>query len=1262
MNVLYQQSLLSLLLFCAIHINLSGQLLFENFENHTCPDFCDEDLNTVGCLPGWEHWYGSPSINGNPNNNPVDGTNYLYMPYFIQPELDATTEGAIANIPSGDVGDLLSLCFQLYYKGDHGTLDNVVYSVYLANNVVGVNPPFGTCVYDPPGFNGASSQEIASVPASEVSSGWQTIFLPEIIAEIDYNQLVFTPRIVNTDNIAFFDNGAFMLDLVELEELESPFIQPGVSLSSVEASWCDEDEVSVTYEVCSSVPVEIELTASSSAASLIAIPSTQTISLPSNGQNCMDVVFNYTELEEIDQGTAVTFSVDLVTSYLDAICDYSERSDFSHVYEKDCFPEFTCPCEGPNAVNIDAGDIDNGEQLLISNSDLAGLFVPSAYSNNTYFNTCLAIRGRLIIDGDYALVGGEIRMQPGSEIVVGSGDKLSIAETQELYGGGSIHSCEQMWRGIRVDNGGEILFLQNEIRDAQYAIQFESSTTVDIRINNFFDNYVGLYKPPTGGGPDNIVQPFPLAINRFSTLNGLLSEYNGQTPTHNGNTHAGVLIHDCRLLEVGLTGNPFSANVFDDMENGIIAYNSGLSIHESRFEHLIGDFNVTTIGAPPLEALGIASFEGLLFEASANTFDAMERGIHLQNFIAAPINVNDCIFTNVQDGLIVHAPIGNISLDIGGNDIEFRQYGVALIDAPALALGAIKDNTIKLLPEGNTYGTMAAVRLSNSSPSSPVGVNLLEVKDNIIELSDIGNGIYIDESDNTRIIDNDITYMDVSINYIKTQSAIYLLNSQQTLVYDNTLNDNNTGTMPTHGISVRESENSTICCNYTDGHTTGTYFRGGCGDTHYRHTSINEHDVGLHYTSNAITGEQNAAGNSWLAAASYADVAARHEGIAIIIDLSLYSAHPSTWPGSVDLPNAGAAIWFELGPDAPESCLLDEACREAIFPTRYTHLDSALVDGILLALMQDVVLDWRAKQYLYHKIKENYASLPSNPLMNAFYTLAQSQPVGKLDSIAAGIKHLIDHNSTHSSAISENREQLLGYLSAIREIDGLLALASTAQDSVTLWGQRQIKVTAIQTTIGIIDSFSNLIETERMIKAGQLLSYNQGITTSNDPATYEKTVNQVYLNHIFTGSATFSPVEYQTLLNIAQLCPDEGGRAVGFARALLFKETSLEFDDESLCNNQGLAVLPHAPVENYETQKLWMIPNPAKDFTRVIWPDEKHATSIAAYRMDGTKVLSENLAEDAVFMDLNISQWPTGIYIIHVEMLDGSVQTGKLVK
>ncbi|MCG8327082.1 MAG: hypothetical protein MI974_05325, partial [Chitinophagales bacterium] len=1059
------------------------------------------------------------------------------------------------------------------------------------------------------------------------------------------------------------DYGVFMLDLVELEELESPFILPGVSLSSVDASWCDGDEVGVTYEVCSSVPVEIELTASSSAAGLIATPATQTVSLPNNGQNCMDVIFNYTELQEVAQGETITFSIELETSYLDAICDYSERSDFTHVYEKDCFSEFTCPCEGPNAINIDAGDIDNGEALLISSSDLAGLFVPSSYSTNTYFNTCLAIRGRLIIDGDYALIGGEIRMQPGSEIVVGSGNKLSIAETHESYGGGSIHSCGQMWRGIRVDNGGEVSFVKNEIRDAQYAIHFGSNTAIDVRINNFFDNYVGLYKPPTGGGPDNIVQPYPLAINHFSSVNGLLSEYNGQTPAHDGKVHAGILIHDCRLLEVGLTANPFSANVFDNIENGIIAYNSGLSVHESDFEQLIGDFSATTIGSPPLESLGIASFEGLLFEASGNAFDGMERGIHLEHFIAAPINVNDCTFKAVQDGLIIHAPIGNISLDIGMNDIEFRQYGIALIDAPALALGAIHDNTIKLLPEGDTYGRMAAVRLSHVSPSiSPIAQNLLEVKDNMIELSDIGNGIYIDESDNTRVTGNEITYMDASINYIKSQSAIYLLNSQQSLIYDNTLNDNNTGTMSTHGISVRESENSTICCNYTDGHTTGTYFKGGCVDTHYRHTSINEHDVGLHYTGNAITGEQNAAGNSWLAAASYADVAARHEGIDFTIGQSLYSAHPSTWPGSIDLPNAGAAIWFELGPDAPESCLLDEACREAIFPTRYTHLDSALVDGTLLALIQDVVLDWRAKQYLYHKIKENYALLPSNPLMDAFYTLAQNQPVGKLDSIAAGIKHLIDHNSIHSSAISENREQLLGYLSAIREIDGLLALANTAQDSVTLWGQRQSKVAAIQTTIGIIDSFSNLIEIERMIKAGQLLSYNQGITTSNDPATYEKIVNQVYLNHIFTGSATFSPVEYQTLLNIAQLCPDEGGRAVGFARALLLKETSLEFDDESLCNNQGLAVLPHAPVENYETQKLWMIPNPAKDFTRVVWPDEKHATSIAAYHIDGTKVLSEGLAEDAAFMDLNISQWSTGIYIIHVEMLDGSVQTGKLVK
>ena len=443
---------------------------------------------------------------------------------------------------------------------------------------------------------------------------------------------------------------------------------------------------------------------------------------------------------------------------------------------------------------------------------------------------------------------------------------------------------------------------------------------------------------------------------------------------------------------------------------------------------------------------------------------------------------------------------------------------------------------------------------------------------------------------------------------------------------------------------------------------TGSYFWNTNMDSHFRFTSINQHDIGLHYTNNAVTGEQEAAGNSWLSTYTYPDASAKHEGSTVFfVELSQFKSPIAEWAPSISLPNAPTAQWFTNWPNGATSCELDDICRNAFFPTRYTRADSAFVDGTLLASTQDSILDWRGKQYVYHKIKTNHTALPSNPLMNIFYTNAQGQAIGMLDSVAAGISLLINHNSTASQAISTNKDLLVEYLDDIQEIDSLLALASTNQDSTTLWGQRQNVTTSINNTIAIIDSFSTILKAERITKAGQLLAYNQSITMSNAPATYEKDVNRIYLQHIANDTIAFDNTQYQALLNIAQLCPDEGGRAVGFARALLLKNTSLEFDDESLCSSRSLSNNPKV-AQRTNTQQLLLIPNPANNFTRVIWDKEKVAQHILVYRTDGVEILSKSITDKQASYDLDISNWLPGMYIIQVQLIDGTKEVGRLIK
>ena len=1256
MNVLYQQSIISLLFLFTMITSLNGQLLFENFENHTCPDLCDYDLNTVGCLPGWEHWYGSPSISNNANNNPVDGTNYLYFYYNVQPGFVITGEGAIANIPSGSSGDLLSLCFQLYYKGDHENLDNVVFSVYLANNVSGVNPPFGSCIDYPPGANGPNFQEIASIPASEVSGGWQTIFLPEIPAGINYNQLVFAPRTTNMNNILFLDYGVFMLDLVELEELESPFILPGVSLSSVDASWCDADEISVTYEVCSSVPVEIELTASSSAAGLIATPATQTVSLPNNGQNCIDVTFNYTELQEIDQGTAVTFSVELETSYLDAICDYSERSDFSHVYEKDCFPEFTCPCEGPNAINIDAGDINNGEALLISNSDLELLMENTIFGENTLVNTssCLAIRGRLVIDGNYAIGGGEIRMQPGSEIVVQDGASLLLFGVDN---NGGIHGCEEMWRGMRASTNGELTVWNNEIRDAQYAVFGEGGSGVTVWENNFINNYVGIYKPETTGPLLDYFQVQPFQDNSFiyNDQEVYLNAYIGQSPLPGSQSYAGAEIYNCTVVEFG------AGNEFRSLLNGIITEGVGLSISDCNFNNIVGNFNPADfLVSPPNEGIGVRYDFGKFLLIQDCEFENMVRAIHAQS-LNSVTNIADNIIGGVEDGIILNTSVINPTFRINGNEINYRQFGVFLADTPGNTTGTINDNRLTLGGIGTVYAESAGIRLSNAG-SGFGGSIPLSLTNNNITLLDPGDGISIENSYNIFVESNPSIKFQGTIDHDDIKSGILVSNSQKIIVYNNTLEDAHNGTMETVGLNMRENSGAIICCNYTDGHNTGTRFIGMNSTTSYRQTDIRNHEIGLHCDAMTIIGSQLDAGNKWNG--TYSDASARHLGVDFQVSLSVFEVLPPAggsiyWPVGVDTPNS--SNWFQDG-GAAAKCALDQTCGNYYIPEQFDYFDTTIVLDSLFYHTLDSVYDWRAKQYLFTKINRTVSLQGINNVMEVFYTQMQNHAIGKLDSIQRGIHQLLDPEVDGVQGIWENQDHLEEHFDSLALLDSLLMFAATSADSSLLINQRIAKRSELEATLYNIDSLQNLADTIISIKAGQLMNYNQNISNDFLPVVNEKTVNRIYLESLLGSNTFFDSNQFQTLLAVANQCPNKGGQAVIWARTLLEKEQIRSFDDDNLCTN-GLYFKSKTNIlPSFQTEKLLIAPNPAKETAKVIWKNEAMANVLRIYRIDGSLVRTIPLMENNSFIELNVSLWPKGVYLLHLSFKDGTFETGRLVR
>ncbi|MCG8328641.1 MAG: T9SS type A sorting domain-containing protein, partial [Chitinophagales bacterium] len=98
------------------------------------------------------------------------------------------------------------------------------------------------------------------------------------------------------------------------------------------------------------------------------------------------------------------------------------------------------------------------------------------------------------------------------------------------------------------------------------------------------------------------------------------------------------------------------------------------------------------------------------------------------------------------------------------------------------------------------------------------------------------------------------------------------------------------------------------------------------------------------------------------------------------------------------------------------------------------------------------------------------------------------------------------------------------------------------------------------------------------------------------------------------------------------------------------------------CTN-GLYFKPKMNVlPSFQTEKLLIAPNPAKEMAKVIWKNEAMANVLRIYRIDGSLVRTIPLMENNSFIELNVSLWPKGIYLLYLSFKDGTFETGRLVR
>lgn len=889
------------------------------------------------------------------------------------------------------------------------------------------------------------------------------------------------------------------------------------------------------------------------------------------------------------------------------------------VFSHNCEPVgFTCPCLS-GGIDINAGNGTNISGLPLSHND-------------TLLNTCLAINGTLFIDTDFSVFNGEIRMQPGAQIIVKNEAHFTI---KNVNANGGIHGCEQMWKGIYVEPGAALTVLHTQIRDADYGIEVINGASLSVQENRFEDNFIGIYaRSVLGYG--SVLQPLPLTGNSFSCSTPgchLLSPYPDRDTTLDTIARSGIKI-DYSALTIG---SSISGNQFSRIPNAINAHASVVSATNNEFKNM-------------QRAL---YDESSFITVTKNEFDSCHIGILCQS--GQGTYIKDNTLKNVHIGIDDLFRTGYFSAI--NNTIEYMGFGIRN-DRNTLRypLDIVSNKFSAIEGSGNT-GILIIGYPAGEGIKSRIALNQFNLRQQ-------SAGITMHQGNQIAIENNSIRFHSTSAIH-----GLMFFNSNYNRVYKNSVHHiSNQLSTSSRGIVVERSSTNDILCNSTSSSGTLMSFLGVCPATRMEANTMGDtHSSGLLISNTGILGDQYNGCNSWTGTvASTATNAAHavHLGNPDIQKLSQFfvnTCSPPYWPPSIYPPqicSSDTTKWFVRTSTTSGNCSLtacpdtpvDEDPRER---DAITALDSSYLSGYFNTSEYADMFNWSLGKHLYRRLFRNPSLDGQTSLTANFYNTASSQTMGKLAEIEEAMDSLAAVPTALELYWNGLDEKIRQKMLTITEADSLLNLAATQQDSSLLMDLRKISIDSAAILYGLyafsIDSFSLI----RHNLLGKIKARNSAIAPASGEkiAALEKIINTIELETVYSGIAALDENQQEDVWEIALLCPDHFGTVVLRARTLYGLVENIVFNDDSLCN-----LTPPFKTEKKENAlqdiRFTISPNPANDQVLLSWKSERHiaeALQITIVDLYGkTRQRREAPAEDGKAL-LELSSMLPGIYFVRIE-------------
>jgi hypothetical protein len=930
-----------------------------------------------------------------------------------------------------------------------------------------------------------------------------------------------------------------------------------------------------------------------------------------------------------------------------------------------CQPADDCSSCLPSGIKITANNIG---------TKYSTLNLPTTIS----LPTCLSISGKLIIDVDVSILNTQIILGSGAEIIVGDANNFNPV-TLNIQGC-LLASCNQMWKGIKVLSPHHLVFKDNEIFDAEYAITaipssgsspLSPSTTVEIVDNKFYENHVGFYVPyRTWWG---VVRHFPFSGNEFikrpftnlkppTDIN--LANYNSQK------CFAGIIIDGLAEFTLGSPGNTGYDNVFKNIRNGIISSGSTwLSVYRAHFDELNDYFGSSGIASVNnATGIGVLSNNGISNVYSSG-FNKCGHGVYANSgFLGVYNNQMPEVNIGVQTNFPIAFSINEISqpqqyISFKYNALLARNLNKSLFSDYKVENNRFSNNLSGFDPDLNN--PEAAIDIDNANnPNMEDG--RAKINDNIIDLTDFYDGVRLSNLNNWGIHDNFINFVD---NATAISKGIILNNANATYLLDNAISCSYTNPNPlgTRGIQVNLSAQTEFCCNHTIGTTVGTEFVGPCENTDLKTGDFSNNVYNVKCNVATVIGDQpnmqlNSIENNGNVFNGTSGTAEHLGNNALISDSEFYVKDESLphYPPTVSTPNAFSPWFIEIGKE-PITCTSCPEPQKTPRGDRVLDTDLHFVDGTYGDSQFGDMIEWEGQLRLFDQLKKTPKMVNINSTVANFYSIAESSAIGQYWEVDKEIEKISELSRGGIISLGSVWDTIKTYESLYTStLESLSSVTEPEERNLILRDADQVR------TKGYLYYHSFMQKKHHTdsliaIQRESTLVLNESLPEENILQYNRKQVNKAYLH--FMGSHEISNDDFSAISSIAHQCPLEGGSAVYKARNLYQIREKKYFDDNISCHPDGNYREFNATKSSFEWFNL--VPNPTNSSISVIVPNSITDNSIIGLKlvdMNGRIVLNPVIVyTTGMSINLDVSNLQNGLYHCLISENGKPVATSKLI-